>query len=149
MFVESVTFTDLPQDMAVLEVMVLNGTTTAAVLMTPPATVQDTNPHISRRRTLTPPATPTPPAIPTPGKVMAVVRRKPGALLAAMEEATIHTAAPDKVVTVEEAIVVKVTMKNIVVKRTVRKKADVRSTTRENATVRRTVTARRHMAPRG
>jgi len=140
---ESATFADLLKDMAVLEVMVLKGTMTAA-LMTPPAIVRDTNPHISRRRTLTPLATP------TPGEVLAaVVRRKPGTPPAAMEEATIHTAAPDKVVTVEGVIVVKATTKNIVVKRIVRKKVVVRSTTRENVAVRRIATTTRHMAPRG
>ena len=63
---ESITFADSPQDMAVLKAMVLNGTM-AAALTTPLAIVRDTNPHISRRRTLTPPA------IPTPGEIMAAV----------------------------------------------------------------------------
>jgi len=146
--VESVTFVDLLQDMAALVVTVLNGTTMAA-LMTPPAIVRDTNPRISRRRTLTPLATPTPPEIPTPGEVMAAgVRRKPGTPPGAMEEATIHTAAPDKVIMVEEAIVVKARTRNIVAKRIARKKVAVRSTTKENVAVRRITTTMRPLAPR-
>ena len=147
MIAESVTFADLLQDMEVLEVMVLTGTKTA-VLMTPPAIVRDTNPRISRRRTLTPLATPTPPAIPTPGEVMAaVVRQKPGTPPGAMEEAKLHTAAPDKVATVEEAIVVKAT-KNIVVKRIAREKVVMRSATRESVAMRKIATTR-PMAPGG
>jgi len=61
------------------EVTVLNGTTTTS-LMTPAAIVRDTNPRISRRRTLTPPATPPHLVTPIPpGEVMVeVVRRKAG-----------------------------------------------------------------------
>lgn len=80
--------------------------------------------------------------------MVAVVRLKPGAPPEAMEEATIHTAAPDKVVTAEEAIVVKATTKNAVVRRTARKKVAARSTMRENVAVRRIATTTRHTAPR-
>jgi len=76
--VESLVFADFLQDMAVLEVMVLNRKKTAA-LMKPPVIVRDTNPHTSLRRTLTPLVPLTPPVIPTLGEVMvAVVRRKTG-----------------------------------------------------------------------
>ena len=84
---ESLTFADFLQGMAVPEAIVLNGMTTTAP-MTPALTVRDTNPRISRRKTLTPLVTPTPPVIPTPGEAMAaVVRRKAGTPPAVMGEA--------------------------------------------------------------
>jgi hypothetical protein len=136
--VESVVFINVLQDMVAPEEVIpaLSKPTTTA-LMTPAATVRDTNPRTSRRRILIPPvtpaplveptplvkptplATPTPPVTPIPPAevTVEVVRRKAGTTpLATAEEVTSLTAATTEEVMVAEAITVRVMAKNIVIR---------------------------------
>ena len=122
---------------ALEEDMVLNGTRTTT-LIAPAATVLDTSPRISRRKTLIPLATPTPLVIPIPpGEV---VRRKAETTqLVATEEAIKLMAAANEAVMVAEATVMKAAMKSVVATSTMAKKVAANITSTTTTTTRPTV----------